>query len=272
MLSALDFLNLPAHRRVICELILEHGAPDKDLLMGKLLDAKWFVARDILMLAQRLPLEQVAELINFSINHEHPKVREYAVGMLRGYGRGLADRLICERLHDDDGDVRIAAIRVAAVRRSPEAKSMIEATLAREDLADREPRELRLLMAAYAAIVGWEGIPALDRVLNPGFFPRSKTTDAQIAAAFALASIGTQGAMMAIQKGMCTLNTRVRDACKKALAREFDKSTGTELSGPQQDAKEASPTAVTEVRTMPRRSAPTSGVRHPSAFVRTRTC
>jgi hypothetical protein len=55
-------------------------------------------------------------------------------------------------------------------------------------------------------------------------------TEAQIAAAFALASIGTQPAMAAIQRGLRTLNTRVRDACKKALAREFATDSSVEIT------------------------------------------
>jgi hypothetical protein len=226
LLSSLDFLTSPAHRRLICDLVLEYGVPDKQLLWEKMQGAKWFVVRDILGMAQRLPLDEIAGMVDAALKNEHPKVREHAVGLLRGYARGTADRLVTEKLLDPDLEVRLAAIRVAAARRSFEARATIELMLSREDIADREPRELRLLMAAYAAIVGSEAVPTLDKVLNPGFFARSKMTEAQIAAAFALASIGTQPAIQAIQRGLRTLNTRVRDACKKALARDFAETSG----------------------------------------------
>jgi hypothetical protein len=227
LLSGLDMLTAPAHRRMICELVLEYGVPDKQLLWEKLQGAKWFVARDILGMALRLPLDQITGMVMFGLKNEHPKVREASVSMLRSYGRGTADRLVAEKLLDPDIEVRLAATRVAAARRSLDAKTTIELTMQREDLADKEPRELRLLMAAYAAISGSDGVAALDRVLNPGFFARSKMTEAQIAAAFALASIGTTQAMAAIQRGLRTLNARVRDACKKALARDFTADTGS---------------------------------------------
>jgi hypothetical protein len=230
LLSSLDFLTSPAHRRLICDLVLEYGVPDRQLLWEKMQNAKWFVVRDILGMAQRLPLDEIAGMVNAALKHEHPKVREHAVGLLRGYARGTADRLVAERLLDPDLDVRLAAIRVAAARRSLDAKAAIETVLGREDLADREPRELRLLMAAYAAIAGPDAVIILDRVLNPGFFARSKMTEAQIAAAFALASIGNSPAMQSIQRGLRTLNTRVRDACKKALSRDFGETSPGEIS------------------------------------------
>ena len=70
-------------------------------------------------------------------------MRAHAVGFLKNYGRGLADRLIAERLDDEDIDVRIAAVRAAARRKSPEAGEVIERLMGDERLHDRDPRELR---------------------------------------------------------------------------------------------------------------------------------
>src|SRR5207244_13559476 len=101
-------------------------------LWEKMQGAKWFVVRDILGMAQRLPLEDIAGMVDSALKNEHPKVREHAVGLLRGYARGTADRLVVERLLDHDLEVRLAAIRVAAARRSFEAKSTIEVIVGRD--------------------------------------------------------------------------------------------------------------------------------------------
>jgi hypothetical protein len=232
MLSALDSLSSPAHRRLVSDLILEHGIPDRRILADRMLNAKWFLARDILHIASRLPLHELSPLIEMGLKSEHPKVREYAVGMLRPYARGNADRLIAERLLDDDLEVRLAAIRVAAARRTPDTRAAFEVLLTREDLQDREARELRLLMAAYAAICGSDAVPLLDRVLAPSLFGKARMADAQIAAAFALGSIGSLAATSSLQRGVRTLNTRVREACKKALAQSVEKSPSGEIPVP----------------------------------------
>ncbi len=220
LLRSLDSLANPAHRRLLCDLIVEFGVPDVSELLEATKDAKWFVLRDVLALASQLPPESVSPLIAHAIRHEHPKVRGQAVGMLRNYGRGVADRYLVERIsEDEDLEVRLSAIRVAAARHSAEVKPMLEQMLVVESLGDREPREIRMLTAAFAKIAGSDAVPVLDKILNPGFFASLKSTEAQIAAAYALGAVGTESAMMVLQKGSRSLNGKVREAVKKALAR-----------------------------------------------------
>jgi hypothetical protein len=220
LLRSLDVLGNPAHRRLICELIAEFGIPDVGVLMESVKDAKWFVLRDVLALAQQLPPENVSPLIAHAIRYDHPKVRAHAVGMLRGYGRGVADRFLAERIAEDqDLEVRMSAIRVAAARVSVESKPVLEKMLSDESLTDREPREIRMLTAAFAKIAGTDAVPVLDKILNPGFFASLKTTEAQVAAAYALGAVGSESAMMVLQKGSRSINGKVRDAVKKALMR-----------------------------------------------------
>jgi hypothetical protein len=219
LLGGLDNMTAPAHRRLMVDLIIEFGVPSAAVLQERAQGAKWFVVRDLLQLAQELPPERVAPLVAFALTHEHPKVREQAVGMLRDYAPGLADRYLADRLNDDDLEVRLAAVKVAAARRSVEAKNTFEQILQGESLQSREPREVRLVMAAYAAIAGQDAIPLLDRILNPGLLGILKGAEAQVAAAFALASLGPE-AVPALQRGARTLNVKVRDACRRALSRD----------------------------------------------------
>ncbi len=223
LLRSLETLTTPGHRRLICELIIECGVPEPVELMRHINGAKWFAVRDILSLAQQHPPERISALIASGLRHDHPKVRQYAVGMLRTYARGPADQLLSERLRDSEIDVRLAATRVAAARRSAPCRAELERMLSDESVFEREPRELRTLMTAYGAIAHEEAVPLLDGLLSPGFFTRLKSLDVQIAAAFALASIGGADASAALQKGARTLSTKVREACKRALARDLRK-------------------------------------------------
>ena len=227
LLGALEIVTSPAHRRLLCDLIVEFGVPDVARLMKVSESAKWFVVRDVLSVAQHHPPEKISILIKQALAHDHPKVRAYAVGMLRGYARGLADTILVERIHDEDLDVRLSAIRVAAARRSVPARDALHAMLTAEDLGERDSRELRLAMAAYATIGRAEAVPLLDEILNPGFLKTLKNTEPQVAAAFALASCGPAGTD-ALTKGARSLNSKVRDACKRALSRKSEKTDGDE--------------------------------------------
>lgn len=219
LVGALDNLVAPAHRRLICDLVVELGVPDVPILMEKASAAKWFVFRDVLGLAQHFPSARIAGLILAALRHEHPKVRAQAVGMLRGYARGTADKLLVECFGDADLEVRMTAYRVAAMRRSFDARAAFERIFREEDLSIREPKELRSMTASYAAIAGVEAVPALDALLNPGILASFKDPEPQIAAAMALGSLSTDAAEAALSRGSRTLNPRVREAVKRAQAR-----------------------------------------------------
>ncbi len=218
LLRALDQLTSPAHRRATCELIVGLGVPSLAELAALAQTTKWFVVRDILGLAQQYDLGEIGPLVAMGLSHDHPKVRQTAVSMLRGFGRGTADQALSSRLQDPDLDVRLSVYRVAAARRSREIVPSLEMILAGDKLGQRDPRELRLMMAAYAAIAGTGAVGLLDRLLNAGFFASLTNTEVQVAAAYALASIGTP-ATPALVRGSRTLNSRVREACKRALRR-----------------------------------------------------
>jgi HEAT repeat protein len=254
LIRALDSMANPAHRRLICDLVIEFGIPDAGVLLEASKDAKWFVVRDLLTLAQQLPPDAIGPLIAAGIKHAHPKVRAQAVGMLRGYGRGTADRYLAEILErDDDLEVRLSAARVAAARNSAEAKPVLEKLISFEGFSEREPREIRMLTAAYAKIAGTDAVPVLDRVLNPGFFASLKNVEVQIAAAYALGAIGSESAMMILQKGSRSLSGKVREAVKKALTRGEVK-TDDLLADTPEDGTKAPPkdgAKIPEAKTEP---------------------
>ena len=220
LLGLLDFLEQPPHRRVVCDIIAECGMPDVSVLLPRMTEAKAPVAMDILGLASRLSDDQMAPLLLRALDHIHPRVRAQAVGYLRGYPHGTADALLAKAIRDPEFDVRVSAIRVAAARKSVEAAHAIEESLEEGDVFERDPREQRMMMTAFAKIGGDEAVPCLGRVLTPGLFARRRTVDAQTAAAAALGMIHSEAAEEALKKGARTLNKRVRDACRKALARE----------------------------------------------------
>lgn len=247
LLQGLGNLDSAAHRKIICDLIVEFGVPEVHLLEERTVDAKWFVVRDILELARHHPLEHITRLVREALDHEHPKVRAQAVRALRDYGPGMADGLVAERLNDSDAEVRIVAARVAAARRSKEVLPQFEAILKDESLGERDQRELRMLLGAFATIGQGSVVASLSALLHPSFFTRLKNgADLQIAAASALGLIPSDSARAHLRKGARSLNGRVREACRRALAQTrrsiVDPETGPRSSGPDLDVSEQLPT------------------------------
>ena len=220
LLRSLPSINAPAHRRLICDLIVDFGVPAIEELVAASKEAPWFFVRDLLSLAQHHAPDASFPLVRIALKHEHAKVREQAIGLLRSMSSGIADDLVGEALLDLDADVRFAAVRVAVARGHPKTRAILEALLTAADVEERSLRELRFLATAYATLSGDQAVAVLDRMLNPGLIARLKGSDTQLAAAYALASLGTEPARIALQKGLRTLNAKVRDACRRALSRE----------------------------------------------------
>ncbi|MCK6551087.1 hypothetical protein L6R52_34950, partial [Myxococcota bacterium] len=223
-LRSLDGVTSPTHRRMILDLVAELEMPSFETLRSAIESAKWFVVCDLLALVPRFTLTEQAQLLAKTAEHENPKVRAITIGMLRTFPEGGADELVARAIDDAEAEVRVAAGRVAAARLSRRAGHAIGEWLRGDGLSKSDAREMNAMMLAFAQIGGNESVSVLDQLLNPGLF--AGKTDVQVAAAIALASVGTADAKRSIQRGMRTLNAKVRDACKQALARFAEAAPG----------------------------------------------
>ncbi len=220
IVGSLDNVTAPAHRRLLCDLIAEGAVPPAPVLHEAMKKAKWFVTVDLLGLLPQHDWKQQAMVLSDTVRHEHPKVRARSIQLLRNFPRGTADDLLADACLDPEPDVRLMAYRLGAGRGSEKVREAVGQILRSEDFWDLDPRELKTMMAAYAALASSAAVPVLEQILNPGFFARSRMTDGQVAAAAALAMISSPEAIEALNRGARTLNTKVRDACRRALDRE----------------------------------------------------
>ncbi len=218
LLEGLDRLDAAAHRRLVCELIAELGVPPMPALETRFRSARWFVARDLLELARHHPVDATARLVFEALEHEHPKVRAAAVRLLRDHEPGRADERLGDRLLDDDAEVRMVAARVAATRRARSLLARFEELVGSPDFAEREPRELRVLLGAYAWVGQGHAISLLGRILHPRLIDRLRGSELQAAAAAALGLIKSDKARRMLERGTRSLSGRVREACRRALA------------------------------------------------------
>lgn len=235
LLSVLGGLDSAAHRKLLCDLIVELGVPPVEDLQSRTSDAKWFVVRDILDLARHHPLARISGMVRSGLEHEHPKVRARALAVLRDYGPGLADELVGHCLADEDEEVRVVAARVAASRRSKSLLPVFEQLIKGDELGDRPLRELRVFLGAYATIGQGSAVRTLAGLLHPSFFARLKNPDLQVAAASALGLVPSESARAALRKGLRSLNSKVREASKIALSqtrRSIVDEEASSVSGP----------------------------------------
>ncbi|MEO1229345.1 MAG: hypothetical protein AAFZ18_10600 [Myxococcota bacterium] len=246
LLHGLESVDSAGHRKMICELIVELGVPDVHVLEARAVDAKWFVVRDLLQLARQHPVGQITRLVYAALRHDHPKVRAQGVRILRDYGPGVADRLLAERLRDDDAEVRVLAARVSASRRPADMLESFRSLLTDETLGQRGEGELRMLLGAFAILGQGVAVAPLGTFLDRSFLNRMiNGADLQVAAAYALGRIPREAARDHLRKGLRSLNSRVREACRGALTQSlrspYESERGRSPGGSEPDPFEHLP-------------------------------
>jgi hypothetical protein len=167
LLGVIDAVTSAGNRRLVCELIVELGVPEPSVLLERLQRSSQLVVLDLLAIAQRLSRDELAPILLWAVEHETPKVRAFALLLLRPYPAGVADELVVKALRDDDPNVRASAYRLIGLRKHVSYRAAIEALLREDELWSRDARELMTLLLAYATVAGDEGVPALDKILSP---------------------------------------------------------------------------------------------------------
>lgn len=216
-LDALVRLREPGQRRALVDLLLEIGIADPQLILGRFGTSEWFVDRDLLSLSLSLPSEHQAAVILKGLEHANPQVRIAAVAQLRTFREGTADRLLARMVSDHDLNVRLAAIRVAAARKSQPCLVPLRELIEAEDFTAHDPRLIRLSTLAYARLAGDGAIGTLEPLMRPGLLASFKSMDAPLAAVVAIGAIGTPASKAVLEHGRKSLNKAIREACKKAL-------------------------------------------------------
>lgn len=235
LMTSLSQVEAPLHRRIVRDLIIELGAPDAEILEAAMEDSPGYVVRDLLVIAARRPPGEITGLVLRALRHEHPRVRDQAVKMLRAYSEGRADELLRQSFEDPDLEVRQTALRVAVHRKSRPAAARLRALLSTDAVGGRSLGELRQMCLALVKIDGEDAVPALVRWLNPGLLASLKNTDLQVAAAMALRDVPSESARAALTRGTRSLVPKVRDACRRALEYlDRDDSGPVALDGPRE--------------------------------------
>ncbi|MEL6184393.1 MAG: hypothetical protein AAFU79_07200 [Myxococcota bacterium] len=239
LLRGLEHVDSSTHRKFIRDLIIEIGVPDIPTLEAQLVEAKWFVVREILELARQHPPALIGSLVRFALAHEHPRVRAHAVRILRDDVPG-ADVLLGKGLLDSDAEVRVLAARIAAARRSQVVLPIFERILAGDDLEKRDERELRMLLVAFAMIGGRKAAEPLKALLGRSMLERIRGgSDLEVAAAHALARVPVDASREALQRGTRSMSHRVREACRTALQQLERQTTTYRSSRPEAERVES---------------------------------
>ncbi|MBV6520862.1 MAG: hypothetical protein MNPFHGCM_00981 [Gemmatimonadaceae bacterium] len=150
--------------------------------------------------------------------HAEAAVRLAAVQALAEIGTPGALQHLERGLEDGDRDVRVASARAFVTRLHKPALLKLEAAIKAKRLHDADLTEKMAIFEAYGAMCGDAGVPLLDGYLNDrGLFGRRADPEMRACAAMALGKVGSQQALVALQKSSTDKEVLVRNAVNRIL-------------------------------------------------------
>jgi hypothetical protein len=176
------------------------------------------VALEAVTLAGRLKLPQAVAALSQLLAHEEAGLRVAAVQALSDLSTPGALQGLERALDDADREVRLATVRVLMLHKHRGALSKITAAVQGRSVRVADLTEKMAFFEAYGALVGAEGVPSLNAMLNSGgFLRRKEDAETRACAALALGRIGTPPAREALEAAARDKEALVRNAVSRAL-------------------------------------------------------
>jgi HEAT repeat protein len=187
-------------------------------LVGAIAGADAVVVLEAVKLAGRLRLQQAVPAMAQALGHEEAAIRVAAVQALSDLATPAALQGLERSLDDADRDVRLAAVRVLMQHGHRGALAKVTAAVQGKAVRAADLTEKMAFFEAYGALVGEQGVAALDAMLNSGgFLRRKEQPETRACAALALGRIGTPAARHALERASGAKEALVRNAVSRAL-------------------------------------------------------
>jgi HEAT repeat protein len=176
------------------------------------------MALEAVKLAGRLRLKQVVAALSQVLGHEETAIRVAAVQALSNLTVPGALQALEKALDDADRDVRLSTVRVMMQRKHKGALPKVTAAVQGKSVRVADLTEKMAFFEAYGALVGEQGVPALDAMLNAGgFLKRKEDPETRACAALALGKIASPAAREALERATGAKEVLVRNAVSRAL-------------------------------------------------------
>jgi hypothetical protein len=153
-----------------------------------------------------------------TIEHGSPEMRLAGVAALSDIGSPGALQVLERALDDEDVDIRIATVKVLGSRTHKAALRSVEARIRTRELREGTLAEKMAFFATYGALSGDSGVTLLGEILNSRrLLGGREDGELRACAAMALGKIGTDKAMVALEKALADRDAVVRNAVSRAV-------------------------------------------------------
>lgn len=204
-------------RRRLMEAVVQVGPKAVPTLLQYVVGQPWFVTRNVIGVLGRIGDPRALELVGRSAQHEDARVRREAVRALAHLSGPRASLYIMGGLRDQDPGVRLQAIAALGTLRDRQAIPAL-APLAAAAGRRGDPEARKAALGALGLIGGPVALRTLRECLTRrSWFFRRADDEVKVAAAQALATMGTREALGALEAVATSGPQRLRQICAHAL-------------------------------------------------------
>ena len=218
LIKVLGELNNSKARRMFCEVLIEIGKGNMELIIPFIDDHRWFLVRNIAYILGRMGKESALPTIQKALNHEEARVRREAIQALGIIVSSKAFDLLGKALNDqDDRNRSMAALNLARVGKKASLPALLEVVQAK-DFSKRDSAEIKAFFDAIGMVGSNDAIKPLEKLLEQkSWFGMGKKDEIRLRAASALALIGTAEARSTLEAGRNSKDENIRQACLQAM-------------------------------------------------------
>jgi len=204
-------------RKGLLSILTSLGRAAVPAILRRLNDPSWFLVRNAVLLLGQIGGPNLVDPLAALLRHEEPRVRREAAAALGKIGGPRAVAHL--RTAILDVEVSAVAARVLGEIDRDNTIALFSRRLEKTGLLLINEGPVREAITVLGEMEAPEGVAALSRILNRGFWIPFATGDAVRAeAAQALRRIGTLEAIAAIQKATRSTRRLVRDTCQSLTA------------------------------------------------------
>ncbi len=218
LIKVLGELNNSRARRMLCEVLIEIGKGNMELIIPFIDDHRWFLVRNIAYILGRMGKESALPTIQKALNHEEARVRREAIQALGIIVSSKAFDLLGKALNDqDDRNRSMVALNLARVGKKASLPALLEVVQAK-DFSKRDSAEIKAFFDAIGMVGSNDAIKPLEKLLEQkSWFGMGKKDEIRLRAASALALIGTAEARSTLEAGRNSKDENIRQACLQAM-------------------------------------------------------
>ncbi len=207
-------------RMTIADALVSLGTHQSEVLASKLTDARWYLVRNMVWVLGKIGDPTIIDRFRRLVHHPRVQVRKEVVRAVQQMNHPNATDLLLSFLKDPEEGIRMAAVRALGRARYQPARELLLQIIQSQECRRKTLAENAALFDALGRIAGEAVLPILEKILRKRswFFLRTrKQTELGVCAALALKRIGTPRAIAALEAGRTLRDTRLRQACAKAL-------------------------------------------------------